>query len=171
VTDSRALESAGGTAGEIGHVTIDERGPVCRCGNRGCLEAFAGAEAVLEPLRRRHGAAITLRRVIALAHEGDLGCQRVIGDAGRSLGLVVAGTCNLLAPERVIVGGELAAAGEYLLGPLRTVAQRSAIASLREMPVLAGVLGERAEVLGAVALVLRESRRYVSGPPAGQPAM
>jgi predicted NBD/HSP70 family sugar kinase len=147
-------------------VTVDESGPVCRCGNRGCLEVYAGADAVLEPLRRRHGDAVSLRRVVAMAIEGDLGCQRVIHDAGRALGLAIAGTCNLLAPERVIVGGELAAAGEILLEPLRTIAQRSSIASLRTTPVLQGVLGERAEVLGAVALVLRESRRYVAGQPA-----
>jgi predicted NBD/HSP70 family sugar kinase/DNA-binding XRE family transcriptional regulator len=171
VLNGRLYEGHAGTAGEIGHVTVDESGPVCRCGNRGCLEVYAGADAVLEPLRRRHGARITLRQVIALAQEGDLGCQRVIADAGRSLGLAIAGTCNLLAPERVIVGGELAAAGEILLEPLRTIAQRSAIASLRATPILQGVLGDRAEVLGAVALVLRESRRYVAGPPAGQPAM
>jgi predicted NBD/HSP70 family sugar kinase len=171
VLDGRLYKGHAGTAGEIGHVTVDESGPVCRCGNRGCLEVYAGADAVLDPLRRRHGARITLRQVIALAQEGDLGCQRVIADAGRSLGLAIAGTCNLLAPERVIVGGELAAAGEILLEPLRTIAQRSSIASLRATPVLQGVLGERAEVLGAVALVLRESRRYVAEPPAGQPAM
>jgi predicted NBD/HSP70 family sugar kinase len=171
VLNGRLYEGHAGTAGEIGHVTVDETGPVCRCGNRGCLEVYAGAEAVLEPLRRRHGPGITLRAAIALARDGDLGCQRVIADSGRSLGLAIAGTCNLLAPERVVVGGELAAAGELLLGPLRTVVQRSSIASLRGTPVLAGVLGERAEVLGAVALVLRESRRYVAEPPAGQPAM
>ena len=171
VLNGRLYEGHAGTAGEIGHITVDENGPVCRCGNRGCLEVYAGAEAVLEPLRRRHGAGITLRQVIALAQEGDLGCRRVIADAGRSLGLAIAGTCNLLAPERVVVGGELAAAGEILLGPLRTIVQRSAIASLRATPVLQGVLGERAEVLGAVALVLRESRRYVAEPPAGQPSM
>jgi predicted NBD/HSP70 family sugar kinase len=171
VLNGRLYGGHAGTAGEIGHVTVDESGPVCRCGNRGCLEVYAGADAVLDPLRRRHGRQITLRRVIALAQEGDLGCRRVIADAGRSLGLAIAGTCNLLAPERVIVGGELAAAGAILLDPLRTVVQRSAIASLRGTPVLAGVLGERAEVLGAVALVLRESRRYVAEPPAGQPAM
>jgi len=171
VLNGRLYEGHAGTAGEIGHVTVDESGPVCRCGNRGCLEVYAGADAVLDPLRRRHGAKITLRQVIALAMEGDLGCQRVIADAGRSLGLAIAGTCNLLAPERVIVGGELAAAGGILLDPLRTIVQRSAIASLRATPVLQSVLGERAEVLGAVALVLRESRRYVAEPPAGQPAM
>jgi predicted NBD/HSP70 family sugar kinase len=171
ILNGRLYEGYAGTAGEIGHVTVDETGQVCRCGNRGCLEVYAGAEAVLEPLRRRHGPRITLRQVIALAQEGDLGCQRVIADAGRSLGLAIAGTCNLLAPERVIVGGELAAAGPLLLDPLRQVVGRSAIASLRSTPVLAGVLGERAEVLGAVALVLSESRRYVAEPPATQPSM
>jgi predicted NBD/HSP70 family sugar kinase len=173
VLNGRLYEGHAGTAGEIGHITIDETGPVCRCGNRGCLEVYAAAEAVLEPLRRRHGPKLTLRQVIALAQEGDLGCQRVIADAGRSLGLAIAGTCNLLAPERVIVGGELANAGAILLDPLRTVVSRSAIASLRETPVHGGVLGERAEVLGAVALVLREAGRYVAepAPMAAQPSM
>jgi predicted NBD/HSP70 family sugar kinase len=82
------------------------------------------------------------------------------------LGVAVAGACNLLAPERVIVGGELAQAGDLLLEPLRAGVRRSAIAAMRKLPVLAGVLGERAEVLGAVALVLRESQRFAAEPPA-----
>ena len=115
VLNGRLYHGAGGTAGEIGHVTIDDGGPVCRCGNRGCLEAFAGAEAVLEPLRRRHGDRLTLRQVVLQAQAGDVGCRRVIADAGRALGRAVAGTCNLLSPERVLVGGELAQAGDLLL--------------------------------------------------------
>jgi predicted NBD/HSP70 family sugar kinase len=165
VLRGRLYHGAAGTAGEIGHMTIDEAGPVCRCGNRGCLEAFAGAEAVLEPLRRRHGPPLALREVVAQAHAGDVGCTRVIADAGRALGIAVAGICNLLAPERVVVGGELARAGELLIEPVRAMVRRSAIAATREVPVMAGVLGERAEVLGAVALVLRESQRFVAEPP------
>jgi predicted NBD/HSP70 family sugar kinase len=121
---------------------------------------------VLEPLRRRRAGRLTLRRVVALAHEGDLGCQRVVADAGRALGLAVAGVCNLLAPERVIVGGELAGAGELLLEPMRAMIRRSTIAATRQVPVTQGVLGERAEALGAVALVLRESERFVAEPEA-----
>jgi predicted NBD/HSP70 family sugar kinase len=166
VFNGRLYHGSSGTAGEIGHVTIDESGAVCRCGNRGCLETFAGAEAVLEPLRRRHGERITLRQVVVQAQAGDVGCQRVIADAARALGQAVAGACNLLAPERVIVGGELAQAGELLLDPLRESLARSAIAATRDVPVVAGVLGERAEVLGAVALVLRESQRFVAEPAA-----
>jgi len=164
VLNARLYHGSSGTAGELGHMTIDEDGPVCRCGNRGCLEAFAGAEAVLEPLRRRHGERLTLRQVVLQAQAGDVGCRRVVADAGRALGIAVAGVCNLLAPERVLVGGELAQAGEVLLEPLRASLARSAIAATREVPVLAGVLGERAEVLGAVALVLRESQRFVAEP-------
>jgi predicted NBD/HSP70 family sugar kinase len=166
VLNGRLYHGSTGTAGEIGHLTIDESGPVCRCGNRGCLEALAGADAVLEPLRRRLGDRPTLRDVVARARAGDTGCRRVIADAGHALGLAVAGVCNLLAPERVVVGGELAAAGDLLLDPLRAIAARSAIAATRRLPITAGVLGERAEVLGAVALVLRESQRFVAEPPA-----
>ena len=164
VLGGRLYRGHAGTAGELGHMTIDSDGPVCRCGNRGCLETFAGAEAILEPLRRRYGPELTLRRAIALAHDGDIGCRRVIADAGAALGLAVAGVCNLLAPQRVVVGGELAGAGELVLEPLRRTVRRSAIGATRHTDVVAGVLGERAEVLGAVALVLRESRRYVAEP-------
>jgi predicted NBD/HSP70 family sugar kinase len=132
---------------------------VCRCGNRGCLEALAGADAILAPLRPRHGERLTLREAVALAAAGDHGCARVIEDAGRVLGLVVAGVCNLLAPERVLIGGELATAGPLLLDATGAMVRRSGIGAVRETPVLAAVLGERAEVLGAIALVLRESRR------------
>jgi predicted NBD/HSP70 family sugar kinase len=164
ILDGRLYHGSAGTAGEIGHLTIDETGPVCRCGNRGCLETFAGAEAVLEPLRRRDGEDIGLRQVIAQAKDDDVGSRRPLADAGRALGLAIAGVCNLLAPEKVIVGGDLAQAGDLLLDPVREVVHRSAIAATREVPVVAGVLGERAEVLGAVALVLRESERFVAEP-------
>jgi predicted NBD/HSP70 family sugar kinase len=164
VLGGRLYRGSSGTAGELGHLTLDESGPVCRCGNRGCLETFASAEAVLEPLRRTHGAGLALNDAIELASAGDVGCARSIADAGRALGVAIAGLCNLLAPERVIVGGDLARAGELLLEPVREVARRSSIAAMRETELSAGVLGDRAEVLGAVALVLRESERFVAEP-------
>ena len=70
-----------GAAGEIGHTTIDDHGPVCRCGNRGCLEMYVGAPVLLDMLRPSHGN-LTLRDVIARAEAGDAGCRRVIADAG-----------------------------------------------------------------------------------------
>src|SRR3954452_23805350 len=159
VLGGRLYRGATGTAGELGHLPVDETGPICRCGNRGCLETLAGAEAVLEPLRRRRAGITSLRDVIEAAAGGDRACARVIEDAGRALGRGVAGACNLLGPERVVVGGELSRAGDLLLDPLRASLRRATIGAVRDVDVVGGVLGERAEVLGAVALVLRGADR------------
>ena len=164
IVNGRLYHGHTGTAGEIGHTTVDEAGPVCRCGSRGCLETFAGADAVLEPLRRRHGDELTIRDVVTKAETGDAGCQRVIGDAGHALGRAITDACNLLAPERVVIGGDLARAGDLLLDPIRAAVSRATIGAVREIPVATGTLGERADVLGAVALVLRDSERFVAQP-------
>jgi predicted NBD/HSP70 family sugar kinase len=146
-----------GTAGEIGHVTIDENGPICRCGNRGCLETFVRAQVLLDLLRSSHGA-MSLREVISRAQGGDAGCRRVIADAGRHIGVAAAGLCNLLNPERIVVGGGLAAAGDLLLDPMRDVVERFALpAAAASVQVVPGELKERAEVLGAVGLAVREA--------------
>lgn len=71
VIDGQIYRGPGGTAGEIGHITLDESGPVCRCGNRGCLETFAAARYVLPLLQSSHGADLTMERVVQLAREGD----------------------------------------------------------------------------------------------------
>ncbi|MGD9736969.1 MAG: ROK family protein [Solirubrobacterales bacterium] len=164
ILNGRLYHGHAGTAGEIGHTIVDEAGPVCRCGSRGCLETFAGAEAVLEPLRRRHGPDLTIRQVVAMAEDGDAGCRRVIADAGHAVGRAVADACNILAPERVVIGGDLARSGDLLLDPIRAAIARSTIGAMREIPVTTGTLGERADVLGAVALVLRDSERFVAQP-------
>jgi predicted NBD/HSP70 family sugar kinase len=163
VLGGRPYGGASGTAGEIGHTTIDSAGPVCACGNRGCLEMVAGGPAILELLRPRGGDGLTLRRVVRMAADGDPGCQRVVADAGRSIGIAVANLCNLINPERIVVGGELSLAGDLLLDPMRDVVRRSAIRSAAETArIVPGVLGERAELLGALALVLGDSDRFIS---------
>src|SRR3954464_8740365 len=145
---------AGGTAGEIGHTVVEPGGPICRCGNRGCLETLAGAPAVLGSLRDVHGESLTLQDAVGFALKGDTGCARAIADAGTAIGTAVATLCNLLNPQRIVVGGDLGAAGELLLHPLRESLRRGAIRSAADdVLVLQGELGERAEVLGAVALV------------------
>ncbi|MFD9354064.1 ROK family protein [Streptomyces sp. NPDC060031] len=157
VINGQIYRGPGGTAGEIGHITLDESGPVCRCGNRGCLETFAAARYVLPLLQGSHGPELTMERVVELAREGDPGCRRVITDVGRHIGSGVASLCNLLNPSRVVLGGSLADAGELVLAPIRESVGRYAIPSAaRQLSVLTGSLGGRAEVLGALALVLSE---------------
>jgi len=152
----RLFRGAGGTAGEIGHTIVDPSGPVCRCGNRGCLETLVGAPA-LEALLAPTLGTVTVHEVIARAGAGDQACRRVIDDAGTAIGTATANLCNLFNPGRIVVGGDLAAAGELLLAPLRAALARAAIPSAaRDAEVVPAVLGDRAEVLGAVALVVRE---------------
>ncbi|MFF5704046.1 ROK family protein [Streptomyces sp. NPDC012794] len=157
VINGQIYRGPGGTAGEIGHITLDESGPVCRCGNRGCLETFAAARYVLPLLQGTHGPELTMEKVVELARGGDPGCRRVVTDVGRHIGSGVASLCNLLNPSRVVLGGSLAEAGELVLSPIRESVGRYAIPSAaRQLSVLTGSLGGRAEVLGALALVLSE---------------
>jgi len=169
VIGGRVFHGAGGTAGEIGHATVDEAGPICRCGNRGCLEMFAAAPALAELLRPTRGE-VTGERVVELALEGDPGCRRAIADAGSYTGHAVANLCNLFNPERIVVGGSLGAAGEVLLGPLREAVRRRVIPSaVEDVEIVPGVLGDRAELLGAVALVLKEKEQgVVASQPLGE---
>jgi predicted NBD/HSP70 family sugar kinase len=164
ILGGQLYRGAGGTAGEIGHVLVDESGPMCRCGNRGCLETFVGAGALVELLRRSHGPDLTVDRMIALARDGDPGCQRVLADAGRTVGGAAAVLCNQFNPARIVIGGELAGAGELLLDPLRQAVRRHAIpAAADDVEIVAGELGGRAELLGAVALVVGQSELAYSG--------
>jgi predicted NBD/HSP70 family sugar kinase len=164
ILGGRLYRGARGSAGEIGHVSVDETGPMCRCGSRGCLETLVGTGALIELLSRSHGKGITIEQTIALAREGDPGCQRVIADAGRIVGRVTGAICNEFNPERIVVGGELALAGDLLLDPLRESISRYAIpAATDELTVAAGQLGDRAELMGALALVVGQSERVLSG--------
>jgi predicted NBD/HSP70 family sugar kinase len=157
VLNGRLYRGALGLAGEIGHVLMDSHGQVCRCGNRGCLETVASPQALLELLRRSHGG-LTTEEMIALARAGDQGCRRVLADAGRALGNALAVLLNVLNPEVIVVGGELSAAGDLLLDGLRETVGRAALpASVEAAKVTCGTLGDRAEVLGAVALVVSEA--------------
>ena len=160
VLNGRLYRGAEGLAGELGHVLVDADGPVCRCGNRGCLETVAGTDALAELLRRSHGDGLDGRAIVRLAREGDLGCRRVIADAGRAIGKAAATLVNVLNPELLIVGGDLADAGELLLDGVRESLERCALpTAVQAAAVVAGSLGDRAEVLGAIALVLSEAER------------
>ena len=176
-TKQFAACGARGIAGEIGHVTVDDAGHMCRCGNRGCLETLVGAGALLDLIRRSHGPEITIEGMVALADvveivkgetqaladDGDPGCRRVIADAGHAIGRVVAMLCNQFNPERIVVGGELAMAGDLLLDAVREAIGRYAVpAAVEDLAVVAGALGDRAELMGALALVVGQSELVLS---------
>jgi predicted NBD/HSP70 family sugar kinase len=158
VIGGRLYRGAGGTAGEIGHTAIEERGALCRCGNRGCLETLAGAPAIAALVARALGEEVTPEAVLARAAEGDPVCARALADAGRVVGIAVANLCNLTNPQRIVVGGTIGGAGEVLLSPLRDSVRLRAIGSAAaDVEIVPGKLGQRAELLGAVALVLHQA--------------
>jgi predicted NBD/HSP70 family sugar kinase len=157
ILGGRLYRGWGGMAGELGHVLVDPEGAVCRCGNRGCLETAASTGALLEMLRRSHGE-LTVPEMLALARDGDLGCRRVIADAGRVVGSAAAFVFNVLNPQRLVVGGDLAAAGDLLLDGVRSSVRLAALPAAADAArVVAGVLGDRAQVLGALALAAGEA--------------
>lgn len=154
VLDGHLFRGHHGVAGEFGHTPVLPHGPVCRCGARGCLEAVAGAPAVLEGVRDAVGT-LKLADLVLRAMAGDDTCIRAIADAGRTIGTAAVGLCNLLDPERLVVTGEFARAGELLLGPLRHALESSLIVDTEGTPdVVQGQLGEKAAVTGALAMAI-----------------
>ncbi|WP_344752640.1 ROK family transcriptional regulator [Leifsonella bigeumensis] len=151
IINGQVFRGHNGSAGEFGHTTIVENGPLCRCGNRGCLEAIAGGYAILDGLKPTHGN-LKLNDIVTKAMGGDAGATRALAEAGRHIGVAAANLSNLIDPERLVVGGELSRAGEILLGPIRHALERSVIVDEAAMPdVVQGQLGARASTLGAVA--------------------
>ena len=153
VIGGRLFRGAAGMAGEIGHVQVRSDGVLCRCGNRGCLETVASERAILAVLRPSHGEEVTRATIFEFLAAGDVGTSRVVSDGGRAIGRVLADICNVFNPEAAIIGGELAEAGDPLLSGIRESIDRFALPSVAQVAkVLPGELGERAEVLGALAL-------------------
>ena len=155
IIGGRLHRGVAGTAGEIGHTTVDENGALCYCGNRGCLETLAGGPAIVQ-LVSRGQSGLTLTKVLALAEAGDPVSRRALSDAGHQIGVAVASVCNLLNPERVVVGGLLSRAGDLVLDPIRDSVRRCAVSAAADgLSVVPAALGARSELMGALALVAR----------------
>ncbi|MFK4106035.1 ROK family transcriptional regulator [Streptomyces sp. NPDC019531] len=159
ILDGQLHRGAIGAAGELGHVSVNLDGPVCRCGNRGCLVLHAGIPAVLTALRPAFGEGTGLDEILRRTAAGDRAGEGVFSDVGAVVGRVLANLCNLLNPELIVVGGELALAGDVLLEPMRAAIRRYALSLVRDVDVVPAELGLGARVgaLGAAALVLGEA--------------
>lgn len=148
VVRGEVYRGTSGTAGEIGHLTLDENGAVCACGNRGCLDTFVGARALVEAVRVSHGD-LRFTDLVTLAGRGDLGCRRVLADAGTHLGVAVSGLVNLMNPEIVVLGGELISAQEWVLPPMQEAIERRALPSAAAtVQLIASALGSNADLQG-----------------------
>ena len=151
IIDNQIFRGSGGTAGEIGHLTLDDQGPLCRCGGRGCLEAYTSTGTVQSMMSAQLPDA-SLDEIVAAAYDGHVSAQRAFEDAGLHLGWGLASIVNLLNPAVVVIGGDMARAGDLLLDSARMGLRRHALDSVALTPVLASELGERASLVGAVIL-------------------
>ncbi len=151
IIDNHLFRGAEGTAGEIGHLSVNEQGPMCRCGSRGCLETYASTGAALDLVSTRVPGA-TIEAMIDAAQHGDAAMQRIFEDAGLHLGWGVAAIANLMNPEVLVIGGDMAKAGDLLLEPTRHGLRRHTVADAATTPVVASSLGDRASLVGAVLL-------------------
>lgn len=167
VLDGQLYRGPTGLAGEFGHQTILPDGPLCGCGNKGCLESLAAGPAIARRAREMVTAyngdtrlrslpleAITARTVAEAAHAGDHLAQRIYDEVAEDLGHALANYFNLMGPELVIVGGGIAAAGSVLFEPLHRYTVERVMVPVRPMVrIIPAQLGEEAGPVGAAAMV------------------
>ncbi|WP_310162960.1 ROK family transcriptional regulator [Arthrobacter sp. BE255] len=145
-----------GGAGELGHTSVDVNGPACRCGNRGCLVLVAGSPAILSRLAPILGPSASMNDVLAASAAGDRSARNVLAEAGTMAGRLLASVCNLLNPQRIVVGGQTSLAGAVLLDPLHESITRYALTPSAALEVVASDLGggPEAGAAGGAALAL-----------------
>ncbi len=172
ITNRTIYHGHDGFAGEFGHITLKENGPLCQCGKYGCLESLASGHAIAEQARQlvRAGKKTKLRAlvrgdveainpewVVKAAQMGDQLSIEIIEQAGRYIGQGLAILINLFNPEIVILGGRVSRAGRFLLNPIQTEATKRALPHISERAqIVVSELGYLAGALGATTLVKKE---------------
>ncbi|MEV6009535.1 ROK family transcriptional regulator [Streptomyces sp. NPDC051976] len=175
VSRGRLLLGARGLAGEIGHLPLVADGLICRCGNRGCLETVASPVAIARLLSDSWGERVTARDLPALVRRRDPGALRAVRDAGDAVGRALSTLVTLLNPALIVVGGDLAVAGDDILEPIRAGVRRHTLPSAAAgVEIVTGGLGDGAEVRGAAGLVLADAPQLLfsatQGGEAAEPA-
>jgi glucokinase len=176
IVEGRLHHGASGAGGELGHLVLFPDGLPCTCGGRGCLEQYANGAALVRHWREA-GDDAALRIEMNLPEEAPLAAvdgpqiaqtarrvpgglaARAVGRTGEMLGLGLVSLANLFDPDRIIIGGGLAALGDALLEPARRVLGGRALPPVRACPVVPAALGADAAVIGAAALALGTIRR------------
>ena len=169
IADGHLQRGSQGCAGDIGHICADPDGPVCSCGNKGCLEAMAAAPAIAaqaeECAQKGHSpvlqevfdqrGTLTARDVGEAASRGDYHALQIIKESGRLVGQVLATLVSTLNPSLIVVGGGVANIGHSLLAEIRSaVYRRSLPLATRDLPIVLSELDQEAGVTGASVLAV-----------------
>jgi N-acetylglucosamine repressor len=157
VLDGHLYRGGKGAGGEFGHFSMDPNGPRCDCGKRGCLEALVGEQALSGQIESVFGIGVSLDEGVNRARIGDLTAQKIFADAGRTLGIALAGIINVLNPTRVIVGGEGVQMLDLLIDPMReTLAENCFDGLFDDLDLVIEPWGDEAWARGAAGLMLDE---------------
>lgn len=177
VTQGRLLLGPAGTAGEVGHVTIDIHGPRCACGNIGCVEALASGPAIARQARARLAEGrpsllrelaarlddLTAEHVVEAARRADPLAAEVMEEAARNIGVLVVNLIHLFNPAVIAIGGGVSHAGDLLFGPVRQVVQERALkAAAAVCRIVPAALGDDVGLYGAAAWALDQLGRPAS---------
>lgn len=167
IINDKIYRGSGGTAGEIGHTTINENGPLCRCGNYGCMESYVGSPAIIAEVARQKAVSspdelsrneMTVGKIAVAALNGDSVCRKIVQTAGVYLGIAIANLLNLVNPELVVLGGELVVAGDLLLDAVRSTAFDRAIPkAAREATIAISELKDDTVAIGAATLTIHHA--------------
>jgi glucokinase len=175
VIDGKIYTGAIGAAGEVGHMTIDENGPICNCGSRGCWETLASGTALAREARKRikeggktsileHAEGdeekVTAQAIYSAAQQGDSLAKELIARTGHYVGVGLANLINIFDPELIVIGGGLASIGDMLLKPAFKVAgERAFKEAFQAVRFASAGLGRNSGVLGAAAFAFQEMKK------------
>ncbi len=168
-TGGRLYRGTGGSAGEVGHIVVDENGPRCGCGNYGCLETIASTVRIVDKARRmvRQGVVsklndvgdadeISLEQIANAARQGDEAARSLLNEAARYLGIALSNLVNTLNPSRIVLGKDFVVYGDLVMDILRNVIDTKALKRpASNVEIMATEIGERASTLGAAIIPLK----------------
>lgn len=173
IVNGQIYRGSSGCAGDVGHICVDKNGPMCHCGNIGCLEAMSAGPAIAErgtraaldgrsPILARYyqitDGCLRAEEVGAAAREGDPVAIEIIRDSGRMIGDMLATLVNFFNPDMIVIGGGVSNIGDLLLASIRqTVLNRSLPLSTRNLAVLFSAIGEDTGVTGAMTLAIDQA--------------
>jgi len=177
ITDGKIYSGASGAAGEVGHMTINDEGPLCNCGNRGCWETLASGTALAREARHRIKEGVrtsileyaegdmekvTAQVIHSAAEQGDSLAKELIARTGYYVGVGLANLINIFNPELIVIGGGLSNIGDMLLEPAFKVAgERAYEEAFQAVRFASAELGRNSGVLGAAAFALQEMKKLI----------
>jgi predicted NBD/HSP70 family sugar kinase len=165
VIDGKIHHGGNGMALEIGHIVVEQTGPVCFCGSRGCLSTLASERSILAALQGSESSKRSLSEVIESARDGEPACQRVLYEAGRNLGRALANMSKILAPSVVAIGGVLSEAGPLVFDSLHSSIEENNVPAFCPSIKFKPALIADGTLLGGVAAVMSELGQGVSELP------